>query len=140
MRIAYVNNRLLWSFVHSVFLLACVQTTLLHGQTDANRERGERGQNSGSRLGNYETPPPANDIPAHLYDIVLVRPRYGFSTTQMAKALFGFERMENKSGCKRIPSSFQTENRLPSYWKSWLPILVTSTAGFTLGQKRRTKP
>lgn len=74
MRIAYVNNRLLWSFVHSVLLLACVQPTLLHGQTDANRERGARGQNSGSRLGNYEKPPPANNIPAHLYDIVLGRP------------------------------------------------------------------
>lgn len=39
----------------------------------ADRGRGERGK-GGSGLGNYTTPPPANNVPEHLFNIVLGRP------------------------------------------------------------------
>jgi predicted phosphodiesterase len=62
------------SYIRFVLVLACLQSVSYGQNESSNRERGARGQNSGSRLGNYEKPPPANDIPAHLYDIVLGRP------------------------------------------------------------------
>lgn len=40
---------------------------------DRQREEGQRG-GGGSRLGGYEKPPPANDIPDHPCDIILGRP------------------------------------------------------------------
>ena len=49
-------------------------------QKDAKRDRGrnrqQRGMKNqrGSRLGGYETPPPANNVPKHDYNILLGRP------------------------------------------------------------------
>lgn len=55
-------------------LICCANAQNAFAQQDPSREKGTRGQASGSRLGNYEKPPPANDIPKHPYDILLGRP------------------------------------------------------------------
>jgi predicted phosphodiesterase len=74
----------------SLFLPLCLQVTLLlllllpsfpawsqenrSQREGGQREGGQRGAGGGSRLGGYEKPPPANDIPDHPYDILLGRP------------------------------------------------------------------
>lgn len=72
--------------LHASHMLAlCLQVTLLlmfllpifpaWSQENRNqREGGQRGAGGGSRLGGYEKPPPACDIPDHPCDILLGRP------------------------------------------------------------------
>lgn len=43
------------------------------GKTNPSQGRGGRSRASGSRLGGYTTPPPANNVPDHPFDIILGR-------------------------------------------------------------------
>ncbi|MFO0943779.1 MAG: hypothetical protein U0930_23840 [Pirellulales bacterium] len=49
---------------------------LQQGERNRQGEGGRQGERAvgGSGLGNYQKPPPANDIPAHPFDIILGRP------------------------------------------------------------------
>jgi len=58
----------------TLLLLQICFALSVYAQENSNRERDARGQAGGSRLGNYEKPPPANDIPKHPFDILLGRP------------------------------------------------------------------
>lgn len=44
------------------------------GQNKGGGGKGGGGKGGGSGLGNYTVPPPANNVPDHLYDVILGRP------------------------------------------------------------------
>lgn len=64
-----------WQRVCEILVFTfCVGAPNAFAQEKPSRDKGVQGQVGGSRLGNYEKPPPANDIPDHPYDVLLGRP------------------------------------------------------------------
>ncbi len=83
------------------------------------QNKGGGGKGGGSGLGNYTVPPPANNVPDHLYDVILGRPtdtsvtiRIAFHKEAEAHIEYGLE--SGKLSEKSLIASFAKRKRMTS--------------------------